>query len=124
MSIFTDQKEFMVAGSQEVSAFDDQQSQLYVELIEEEFNEFAEAVALEPKECQVKECVDIMVVAVGWLLSQGIDPQKAWDLIHQNNMAKVNAVVVKDAKGKIIKSPESIARKNLMMTDIKAMVPL
>ena len=128
MSIFEDQKEFMLAGNQTVNEFNLDQMFLYDSLIDEEQKEFF--IANGEWYCEntlfqadtVKEAIDILVVVSGWLLSNGIDPQKAWDIVHTNNMAKVNDIVVKDSNGKIQKSPESIARKKQMMIDLMALV--
>ena len=129
MSIFEDKKEFMLKGDCSLDTYDDEQSELYEDLINEEYTEFRDASvdyhAINSTKLQaeaVKECVDLIYVCSGWLFSQGIDPQKAWDIVHNNNMAKVNDKVVKNDQGKIQKSPESIARKKQMMIDLMALV--
>jgi len=124
MGIFEDQKDFMIAGGQVVDKQDEKQAELYDDLIDEEYYEFCTSLGFtgsneEPKENQIKEAIDLIVVTAGWLNSQGIDAQKAWDLVHANNMAKVNDKVVKDEAGKIQKSPESKARKAVMMQELR-----
>ncbi len=128
MSIFEDQKKFMLAGDQTVDELNLKQMDLYESLIHEEKSEFIFASAkfyCESTKLQaetIKEAIDILVVVSGWLLSNGIDAQKAWDIVHENNMAKVKDKIVKDGKGKIQKSPESIARKNKMMIDLIGLI--
>ena len=72
----------------------------------------------------IKEACDVIVVTLGLLLSMGIDVNKAWELVHKNNMSKVSNqdTIVKDENGKIMKSPESKARKAKMMEDIKELL--
>lgn len=124
MSMIEDQKEFMQLGGQTVATFNAEQDDLYVGLIEEEFEEFIEAVSkfdtcrelsLKPELLAkaVKENVDIIVTCMGWLLSIGIEPEAAWNLVHENNLKKVtnSDAISYDKNGKIKKSTESIARK-------------
>ena len=122
MSIFKDQAAFMQAGGQITDKHDMMQSVLYESLVDEEYGEFYMACeSPEPLENQIKEAIDLIVVTVGWLISQGIDTQKAWDIVHANNLAKVQDVTVKDAAGKIQKSEESIQRKAEMMLALKGL---
>ena len=118
MSIFEDQRRFMLAGQQEVT-YNPDQIKLYEKLIDEEYWEFRDALRTEPLENQLKECTDLLVVLSGWLISQGINAQSLWDIVHANNMAKVSEPPKKDANGKILKSPKSIERKEIMMREIR-----
>lgn len=60
-----------------------------MDFIEEEFNETLKAVSLDrdPEEV-VDGLIDIIVVALGTLDAFGVDAQKAWDEVHNANMAK------------------------------------
>ena len=60
-----------------------------MDFIEEEFNETLKAAALDndPEEV-VDGLIDIIVVALGTLDAFGVDAQKAWDEVHNANMAK------------------------------------
>ena len=119
-----DQKDFMLAGDQSTKEFNHNQVKLYYSLIKEEANELFEALEESSNEEIIKEAMDVIVVTLGLVWSMGIDPNKCWTLVHQNNMAKVinTDVIVKDENGKILKSPESKARKEQMMKGIKGLL--
>ena len=122
MSIFKDQAAFMQAGGQITDKSNMMQSVLYESLVDEEYGEFYMACENpEPQENRIKEAIDLIVVTAGWLISQGIDAQKAWDIVHANNLAKVQDVTVKNAEGKIQKSEASIKRKAEMMLALKGL---
>jgi len=120
--IVENQKEFMKKGNQTTSELNIDQSKLYVNLVIEETAEFLHAVKTEPLENQVKEAIDIIVVTLGWLFSNGIDPYKAWKLVHKNNMAKLEDGVVKDSSGKIMKSNSSKQHKEALLNSIKELL--
>ena len=71
MSVFKDQAEFMKACGQTVGEFNLEQMSLYSNLVHEEFNELVFATS---RENELKELMDLMVVLIGYGLSQG------WDL--------------------------------------------
>ena len=114
-NIFTDQEQFMTAGNQTVGAYNEEQEELYVKLITEEYKEFIDAVQNETLENQVKE-------ALAPLISRNVsspqripDAHKSWEAVHENNMLKVANPPIKDASGKIQKSPEAIIGKVVMI---------
>ena len=115
---FLDQKNFMEAGDQTTDEYDIKQKYLYESLIIEEYEEFNNAVDTEPLANQIKEACDMIVVLIGWLYSVGVKPWYMWELVHKNNMLKVANPPVKNADGKITKSPEAIKGKIIMMHDI------
>jgi len=119
--MITNQRDFMYLGSQTTTTYNKEQMELYGSLIEEEINELTDA---ESDEEIIKEACDVIVVTLGLLLSMGIDVHKAWELVHKNNMSKVSNqdIIVKDENGKIMKSPESKARKAKMMEDIQGLL--
>jgi len=115
MSIAKRQTEFMQAASQTTDIYNFDQLGLYVDLIEEEFNEFANADGLEHS---LKESADLIVVLLGFMYSAGIDPDKLMNLVFDNNMLKVKEKPEYDRKGKVKKSQASIAAKAKMMEEI------
>jgi len=123
-NIFSDQQEFMTLGQQTVLAHNPKQMELYRNLIKEEVIEFMNATRLnnEPLVNQVKEANDILVVISGWLHSVGINPEIAWQAVHENNLLKVTFPATKDENGKIQKSKEAIAGKPVMMARLNELV--
>jgi len=123
-NIIQDQLDFMKTGHQHTTGYHMDQEDLYTRLIIEEHGEWLLATLFETEQNQIKELVDILVVVLGKIISLGVDPQKAWDLVYANNMLKVTGKVVKDDNGKIIKSPEAIAAKAKMMRELEDLLPI
>lgn len=105
-SVFHDQAYFMRACGQTTTEPNTKQSDMYLELIQEEGNELV--VALE--ECDVVEeldaIIDLLVVIIGYGLSRGFPMVEAWDEVLRSNMAKIDPVagtVLRRADGKILK---------------------
>lgn len=130
MSIFKDQADFMAAAGQNVTGGAEDQAALYSVLIEEEFAEFLDTenprgkFASEYTE-DVKEAVDVIVVATGYLISRlGADrAQAAWDLVHAANKAKVVGGVEKRADGKVMQNSHYKAQiKAKLNEDLLALV--
>jgi len=117
-----DQKEFMTLADQTTDDYNIDQMSLYADLIVEEVHEFMEALTNEPPENVIKEATDLMVVTLGFMHSMGINPNDAWELVHENNMFKVKNKPSKDTNGKVIKSPESITHKATMMESLKRLL--
>lgn len=119
-----DQRDFMYMGNQTTTEYNKKQIELYASLIREEHRELMEEFC-DPssnKEDILKEATDLLVVTLGFIWSYGINPNDVWNLVHANNMAKVNETVIKDENGKIMKSTESIARKEKMMESIRKLL--
>ena len=119
-----DQRDFMYMGNQTTTEYNKKQIELYAFLIREEYSELMEEFC-DPssnKEDILKEATDLLVVTLGFIWSYGINPNDVWNLVHANNMAKVNETVIKDENGKIMKSTESIARKEKMMESIRKLL--
>ena len=122
MSIFLDQADFMELGGQTVDRLHLEQVFLYENLIKEESNEFTESIesslGVSVANESVKEAVDVIVVAAGYLISVlGADgAQKAWDAVHESNLAKVAGAVEKRDDGKILKNEDykKVAKAKLM----------
>ena len=102
---FADQKQFMEAADQTVSNLaNPQQAELYMNLIEEEFDEIQAADSIENL---VKELADLLVVTIGALYSLGVEPDKVWQEVHRSNMSKlVFGKLLKREDGKVLK-PDS-----------------
>jgi predicted HAD superfamily Cof-like phosphohydrolase len=56
----------------------------------------------------IKEAVDVIVVAAGYLITRlGKDgAQKAWNLVHETNLAKVRGGAIKREDGKVLQTDE------------------
>ena len=105
-SVFHDQAYFMRACGQTTTEPNTKQSDMYLELIQEEGNELVVALA----ECDVVEeldaIIDLLVVIIGYGLSRGFPMVEAWDEVLRSNMAKIDPVagtVLRRADGKILK---------------------
>lgn len=131
MSIFKDQFDVMTLAGQtatrssEMSNIDDHSKQLslYASLIAEEYHEFRDEI-MNPSDSveDIKECVDIIVVAAGYLVTRlGAEgAQKAWDLVNATNLAKVKNGAIKREDGKFLQTPEYKAElKAKLMSDLR-----
>jgi predicted HAD superfamily Cof-like phosphohydrolase len=99
-NVFQDQKQFMAAAGQTTNHYNREQTELYVNLMVEEFQECVSAVSLEGF---TKELTDLIVVTLGCLHSLGVDAEQAWQLVHASNMSKTPFSVRED--GKVQKGP-------------------
>jgi len=110
---FADQKKFMVACDQSVDAYNAKQFDLYVNLINEEFEELKAAGG--DKAEQLDALIDILVVTIGALHSLGVDSEGAWREVIRSNMSKVDPTtgkVIKREDGKVLK-PATYSPPNL-----------
>lgn len=111
---------FMEAADQRVQmriayGFDntDDQNRLYMDLIEEEFNETKEAFA----NCDLVEVADgladMVWVIMGLASSIGIPFDEVWQEVRRSNMSKcVGGKVIKNEAGKVMK-PDSYFRPDI-----------
>lgn len=110
MSVFKDQEVFMKACDQVTGKYDKSQFELYVSLIDEEFNdELFEAIANEDRVEILDALVDILVVTLGAIHSLGVDGEGAWNEVIRSNMSKIDTAtgkVIKRDDGKVLK-PDS-----------------
>ena len=114
-NIFNDQAKFMTACGQTVGSLDQPQYDMYLTLIEEEFDELTDAVAANDTVEQLDALLDILVVTIGALHSAGFDAQGGWDEVLRSNMSKVDietGKVIRREDGKILK-PESYSPPDL-----------
>ena len=81
-------------------------AELYAELIEEEFNEFKEALLDEDDVKQLDACIDMIWVILGYCHMKKFKVSQAWDEVAKSNFAKVDketGKVIRREDGKILK---------------------
>ena len=103
---FRDQEKFMRACDQTVEGFNQEQFKLYVNLIDEEFNELKEAIENEDMIETLDALEDILVVTIGAIHSAGMDGEGAWKEVMATNFAKIDKNTGKVRKrddGKVLK---------------------
>ena len=116
MNYQKDVSEFMILGEQKVSPvlnLKNDQTQLYMNLIEEEFNETLNAF-IEDDLVEVADgLADMVWVIMGMCNSAGIDFDKIWEEVKSSNMSKfVDGKFIKNDAGKIMK-PETYFKPNI-----------
>lgn len=102
---FMDQALLMHAYGQTVGTDDPVQSEMYADLIVEEFGEWT---ASEPASVDDLDAViDMIVVLIGYAHSRGWDISGAWGEVMRSNFAKVDldGRVRRREDGKVIKPP-------------------
>jgi hypothetical protein len=110
MSILLDQADFMVAAKQKINQ-DANQTRLYAGLVREECAEFLETQQLgyvgKPTD-EIKEIIDVLVVASGFLISRlgHTAAQLAWLAVWESNMAKTRGKLEKREDGKLLQGAE------------------
>lgn len=103
---FRDQEKFMRACDQTVGEINEQQFELYKNLIEEEFNELTSAEIAADRVEQLDALIDILVVTIGAIHSMGADAEGAWKEVMKTNFAKIDnetGKVRKREDGKVLK---------------------
>jgi predicted HAD superfamily Cof-like phosphohydrolase len=103
---FRDQEKFMKACDQTTGGeFDEEQFNLYVNLIEEEANELADAIKAHDQVETLDALIDILVVTIGAIHSMGSDAEGAWKEVMSTNFAKIgeDGKVRKREDGKVLK---------------------
>ena len=106
MNVFKDQERFMQACDQTVTDFNEQQFNLYVQLIGEETGELADAINAKDSVETLDALVDILVVTIGAIHSMGADGDGAWNEVMRTNFAKIDQETGKVRKredGKVLK---------------------
>jgi predicted HAD superfamily Cof-like phosphohydrolase len=107
--VFTDVEVFLSACGQKHPNFPSEPnelSDLYLKLIDEEYNEFAEAVSDNNDAEQLDACFDMMWVIIGYMKARGWDCETAWDEGAKSNLSKINpttGMVFRREDGKILK---------------------
>jgi predicted HAD superfamily Cof-like phosphohydrolase len=103
---FRDQEKFMKACDQTVDHWNQEQFDLYVDLIEEEFKELKAAIAAGDRVEILDALEDIMVVTAGAMHSAGMDGEGGWKEVMRTNFAKIDKETGKVRKredGKVLK---------------------
>ena len=108
--VFTDVQVFMAAAGQDVPSqpmkFRSAQSELYKNLIKEEYTEFVEAFDAKDDVEELDACFDMIWVIVGYMISRGWDRENSWDEGAKSNLSKIDPTtgkVIKREDGKILK---------------------
>ena len=102
---FRDQEKFMRACDQSVDG-DQNQFNMYIELIEEECRELTVALDNNDKVETLDALIDIIVVTIGAIHSAGFDAEGAWKEVMKTNFAKIDnetGKVRKREDGKVLK---------------------
>lgn len=104
---FRDQEKFMRACDQSVEGFNQEQFNLYVRLIDEEFNdELKTAISNNDPVETLDALLDILVVTIGAIHSMGADGEGGWKEVMRTNFAKIDkdtGKVRKREDGKVLK---------------------
>ena len=106
IEIIKDQETFMLACDQTVDSYNEDQYNMYLTLIREEFDELQEALIIDNRTEQLDALIDILVVTIGAIHSAGFDAQGAWNEVMDTNFAKIDpstGKVKKRADGKVLK---------------------
>ena len=105
-NVFKDQERFMRAGDQTVDTYNNDQYNMYLNLIKEEVGELHEAVDENDRVEQLDALIDILVVTIGAIHSMGADAEGAWKEVMRTNFAKIDKETGKVRKredGKVLK---------------------
>ena len=103
---FNDQHRFMTACDQTVDSFNQNQFNMYLGLIKEEYQELTEAINNNDRVETLDALIDILVVTIGTIHSAGFDGEGAWNEVMRTNFAKIDAATGKVRKredGKVLK---------------------
>ena len=116
MNYQEDVSKFMLLGEQQISSdlnLKNDQTQLYMNLIKEEFEETAKAFDDEDLIELADGLADMVWVIMGMCNSAGINFDKVWEEVKNSNMSKfVNGKFIKNEDGKIMK-PETYFKPNI-----------
>ncbi len=104
---FRDQEKFMRACDQTVEGWNQEQFNLYVNLIDEEYNDELKTAIANCDSTEIGDALtDILVVTIGALHSMGADAEGAWKEVMRTNFAKIDKETGKVRKredGKVLK---------------------
>lgn len=111
MSMSLDVLAFLQACDQKPSR---ENSELYFNLIKEEFEEYNEAHRLNDDVEMLDACMDMIWVILGFCHMKGYNINGAWDEVAKTNLSKIDAKtgkVIRRSDGKILK-PEGWKEPN------------
>ena len=103
---FRDSEKFMRACDQSVDIFNQDQFNMYLNLIEEEADELGEAIKNHDQLETLDALTDILVVTIGAMHSMGADAEGAWKEVMATNFNKIDRQsgrVRKREDGKVLK---------------------
>ena len=103
---FRDQDKFMRACDQTVGTFNQDQYNMYLKLVKEEYNELLSALMDADAVEQLDALIDILVVTIGAIHSAGWNAESAWKEVMRSNFAKIDKDTGKVRKrddGKVLK---------------------
>jgi len=106
MTAFEEQAYFMRACGQTTNEVNHMQADMYRDLIDEEREEFLEALVAEDEVEQFDAVLDQIVVLIGYGLSRGWPMSDGWAEVMRSNMAKIDpysGTVRRREDGKILK---------------------
>jgi predicted HAD superfamily Cof-like phosphohydrolase len=106
MSVFLDQMAFMLSCDQTVGKFNQDQLNMYLNLMQEEGGELADAIIKQDKVETLDALIDLIVVTIGAIHSLGVDADGAWREVLNSNLAKIDkdtGKVCKREDGKVLK---------------------
>ena len=116
MNYQKDVSDFMILGEQKISSdlnLKNEQAQLYMNLIKEEFEETIKAFYDEDLVEVADGLADMVWVIMGMCNSVGIDFDKVWKEVKSSNMSRfVDGKFIKNEAGKIMK-PETYFKPNI-----------
>jgi len=101
--MYNDVVKFIEACEQEKS---EDNQWLYSNLIQEEYDEFINAIHSEDDIEQLDACMDMIWVILGFCYMKGYNVKGAWDEVARSNLSKINpetGKVIKREDGKVLK---------------------
>ena len=101
--MYNDVVKFIEACDQEKS---ENNIALYDNLINEEYNEFCQAVYDRDEVEQLDACMDMIWVILGYCHMKGYNVEGAWNEVARSNLAKIDTTtgkVIKREDGKVLK---------------------
>ena len=105
-TVFSDVAKFMMACGQTLVTNNPVQASLYKKLIDEEYDEFIQAIMANDEVEQIDACFDMIWVIIGYMLSKGWNCPAIWQEGSKSNHAKIDkvtGVVLKREDGKVMK---------------------
>jgi predicted HAD superfamily Cof-like phosphohydrolase len=104
--VFTDVATFMSAAGQTINKDNQEQAELYLKLVHEEFLEMITAVTNSDDVLTIDGCFDTIWVIVGYMISRGWSCERIWDEGALSNLRKIDREtqkVLKREDGKVLK---------------------
>lgn len=116
MTPFEQVSTFLQACNQSVAQNNPLQADLYMKLVEEEYDELGDARAVDDAVEELDACCDLIWVTIGYALSRGWDISGAFNEVARSNMSKIDSAtgkVLKREDGKVMK-PATFSEPKLL----------